>query len=161
NPPRLLRIGFNGAAQSQDGDIDGAIIAFALVVIARQRQEAIARQGLAGVIDERFKQIDFASCELDDVLLLEELPRGRVEHKGSESYWLILGQGRCPLFAPQDCFNAGKEFAWVERLAQIIVGPCFQADDAVYSLVASGQKNDGNVLVLGPQAPARFGTVAI
>ncbi len=55
--------------------------------------------------------------------------------------------------------NAGQQFAWVEGLAQVVVGTDFQANDAVHVLTFGGQHDDGCAVAVGAQAAADRQTV--
>lgn len=63
----MFRIVFDHPAQSQDRNVDGAIVALAAVVVTREREQPLARQRLAGVTHQRFEQIDLAAGEFDDL----------------------------------------------------------------------------------------------
>lgn len=146
--------------QAQDGDIDGAVVALAAVVVARQRQQAFARERLAGIAYQRFEQVDFAAGQLDRRVIAQQLPRGRIEYEGPEADRGVLGQGRGAALAPQHGFDARQQLARVEGLAEVVVGAGFQADDAVHGFVARRQQDDGDVFALVAQAAAGVGAVA-
>src|SRR5690606_21227933 len=159
-PARLFRVVFNVAPQAQYGDIDGAVVAFTAVVVARQRQQAFARQRLAGVAYQGFQQVDFAAGQLDRLAVAQQLPQGRVEYKGPEADRHVLGQRRRAALASQYRFDARQQFAGIERLAQIVVGAGLQAYDAVHRLVARRQQDDGDIFALFAQPAAGIGAVA-
>lgn len=49
--------------------------------------------------------------------------------------------------APQDCLNAGQQFARREWFDEIVVGAHFQPDNAIHLVGAGGQHDDGRRLV--------------
>jgi hypothetical protein len=138
-PARLLRIIFDRAAQAQDGDVYGPVIALAFVIVARQGQQAVPGQGFAGVADQRLQQIDFASGELDGFAVLAELAGGRVKDKRTKGDRLVFVERGCPLLAAQDGLDARQQLARVKGLAQVVVRAGLQADDPVDGFVAGGQ----------------------
>ena len=57
--------------------------------------------------------------------------------------------GRVARFeAPQNGADAGRQFARIERLGQVIVGAEFEADDAVHILAARGEHQDRHLALL-------------
>lgn len=56
--------------------------------------------------------------------------------------------------ATQDGANPRDQFAWVERFAEIVVGPHFEADDTIDIFLESRQQNDRDCISLGSQVPA-------
>ena len=61
------------------------------------------------------------------------------------------GSDRLPA---QNCMNAGKQFAWVERFGQIIVGAHFQPDYSVDLITLGGEHDNRRQVASAAQSAA-------
>src|SRR3546814_120036 len=65
DPARLSGIVLDGSAQAQHGDVYGAVVALAGIVVARQGQKTVAGERFARVADQGFKQVDVAPRQFE------------------------------------------------------------------------------------------------
>ena len=61
--------------------------------------------------------------------------------------------------ASQNGFDAGNQFARVERLGQVVIRAHFESQDFIDILVTSGEHEDGCRVIYRTQTPADFKTV--
>src|SRR5690606_15019782 len=138
-PAWLLGIVFNGATQSQYGNVDGAIIALALIVVPRQRQQPLARERFARVVDQGFQQVDLAAGKFYGFVAFAQLAGSRIESEGTKGYGLVFVERRGAFFSTQHGLDSSQQLARIKRLAQVVVRACLQAYDPVNGFIAGCQ----------------------
>ena len=143
----VLTFTFEFAAESADGDVDGAVERASLAASEEVKQH-IAGKHLVGAFDEGGEEVVFAAGEgdlgavgVDEAAAAGfEAPAGEAVETGGFS-----GAGAALAGASQDGADAGEEFAGVEGFGQVVVGAEFEADDAVGFVAHGGEHDDGDV----------------
>ena len=74
--------------------------------------------------------------------LAAQLRPAKIETEGAEGHFCDLGRRRLGRRAAQHAANARNQFARLERLGQIVVGPQFQPGDAIFRFAHGGQHQD-------------------
>ena len=107
---RVLGVGLDLAAQARDADVDRAVVRVPLAV-AREREDAVARQRLAGMLGEDLEQVELHGRDRD--LLpgaVEQLVRGEVEPAAAEAHALRRAAAAFGLAAGRACVRRSTLF---------------------------------------------------
>jgi hypothetical protein len=127
-------VGAELAAQMVDIDLDRVaadLLAPGVEVLFQLR----ARQGASGLLHQRQQQGVLPGGKLNGFAGAAHGARGRVERDpGCGEHRRRLAAG-----SPQQGAQAGVEFAEVEGLHQVVVGPGIETPDAVVDGIAGGQ----------------------
>src|SRR5574343_151077 len=144
-------------AQARDLHVQAAVEGLELAPAGQQR-EFFARQRLARVAHQVLEHGELARGQRQFFAVLLQHARAEVESEGAKAHHLVLARGGAGGFlrrtTAQHGVDAGQQFAWVEGLAQVVVGAHFQAHDAVHVLALGGEHDDGCAVVGGTQAAA-------
>src|SRR5690554_1483814 len=162
NEHRLGGIGLDKLAQTRNLDIEAAVEGFVLAAPCKFH-ELVARQRDLGVAGEHFQNGELARGDGDGFVVLGERTGGKVQYVRTELDGFVFLAGGAGMFfgtpAAQDGVDTGEQFARIEGLGQVVVGPHFQTHDAVDFFGLGREYDDGRVVVPATQAPADRQTV--
>src|SRR5882724_7592447 len=131
-------------AQPADVGVDGAAVDV-LGVAPDVGQELAAGLHPAGALHEQAQEAELGRGERDLLAADAQLVAGDVELDAPHrEVGLAVRRGGLRLLPPQDRLHPQDHLARAERLADVVVGPQLQADDAVDLLAAGGQHDDGH-----------------
>src|SRR3954452_16487846 len=150
---RPRRVGLDLAAQSQDLDVDRAVVDLGGVE-ARELEQLLARQHALWRGAETLQQVELAIGELDALAARRDEPAAaQVELPAGEALGAALIAARRQelgrhLVATQDGTDAGEQLARSERLGEVIVGTELERHDAIGFRLAAADDDDRRLAVL-------------
>ncbi len=116
------------------------------VGVGQRSYELVAVHGALGMLDQGQQQVEFPLSDVDGLVVgVVELAIGDVETPAGElghltAIGLGAGLGRCG--AAQHRLDTGSQLTQAEGFDDIVIGPHFQANDAVDLGGPAGQHDD-------------------
>nr|AAA74222.1 lcrC [Rhizobium sp.] len=151
-PSRISRIVFHLCPKARDLHVDRAVECLSRAA-ACLIQKKVARQDAARMRDENHEQVEFAGSEFDRLpcggrqLTPVGVEHPTVEMKDTGCGLLRRSERHCPLRSSQYASYARQQFAKVEWLRHIVIGPHLQTDDTIDVVVAPGDDYGWNAKI--------------
>src|SRR5581483_8162957 len=112
-------------------------------------EQPLPREHDAGMLEEAREQVELLRRQLDRVAVDGDVARVATEDDRPHGEQLV----RIARLGPtKDCLDPRRELARRERLRDVVVGPEFEARDAVGLLVARGEHDDRDLRVRAQHA---------
>src|SRR6218665_1786852 len=144
-------------AQARDLHVEASIERLELAA-TRQQGQLFARQRLARVAHQGLEHREFTGGQDQFLAIALQRAGAQVEDEGAEGDHLVVPGGRARRFlrrpAAQHRMDAREHLARVEGLAQVVVGPHLQADDAIDILALGGEHDDRRAVIGRAQTAA-------
>src|SRR5690606_8227242 len=105
-------------------------------------EQPLAGEYPVGMLQKMTQKPELGRSERNCIAVAFHLVTNSVHFQITE-HQLFTGKGRA--YPAQNGFHSGYQFAWAERLCDIIIRSGFQAADFILFLTASGQHDDWNI----------------
>jgi hypothetical protein len=136
----LRQVGLDLAAQTRNADIDHAIEGSSFVAL-EQIDQGIAAEHAVRMFKQDLEQGKFRTRHLNLLAVACQAARIEIDLERAEVAQAPFFRDRLP--AAQHRRHPCQQLAVAERLGQIVIGPDFEADDAVDFFATRRQHDDG------------------
>ena len=149
-PLGVTRIVANLSTQVLHMRIDGALVSFE-VVAEHLFHKLHTRIDASWITAKRGEQLEFARCEIDDLIVHQDLMTRDIDRKFTELKHFTLRLS-LRMHAAQECARARNKLTRTEGLYQIVIGTKFETDDAILHFTFCREHDDGRIGIIANNA---------